>query len=40
MNKIKFFESMKANYPINQVGIHTIKALNKIKFIKSYQIKN
>lgn len=39
MNKPYFFESMKSRYPSHQISFHTIKALNYITFIKSYQLK-
>lgn len=39
MNKSYFFESMKSKYPSPQISFHTIKALNCINFIKSYQLK-
>ncbi|NFT06245.1 DUF3990 domain-containing protein [Clostridium botulinum] len=38
MNKQKFFELMKFKYPTNQISFHTIKALDHINFIESYQI--
>lgn len=39
MNKKKFFEIMKLKYPNNQISFHTIKALDCISYIESYQIK-
>lgn len=39
MNKSYFYESMKSKYSVHQISFHTIKALNCIKFIKSYQLK-
>ncbi|MBZ9693444.1 DUF3990 domain-containing protein [Clostridium sp. M14] len=38
MNKQKFFELMKFKYPTNQISFHTIKALDHINFIESYEI--
>lgn len=38
MNKQKFFELMKFKYPTHQISLHTIKALDHINFIESYQI--
>ena len=38
MNKQKFFELMKFKYPTHQISFHTIKALDHINFIESYQI--
>ncbi|MPQ44842.1 DUF3990 domain-containing protein [Clostridium tarantellae] len=38
MNKEKFFELMKFKYPIHQISFHTIKALDYMNFIKSYQV--
>ncbi|MEG0086508.1 MAG: DUF3990 domain-containing protein [Niameybacter sp.] len=38
MNKQKFFELMKFKYPTHQMSFHTIKALDHINFIESYQI--
>ena len=37
MNKKKFFELMKFKYPTHQISFHTIKALDCINFIESYQ---
>lgn len=37
MNKKKFFELMKFKYPTHQISFHTIKALDCISFIESYQ---
>lgn len=37
LNKQKFFELMKFKYPTHQISFHTIKALDHIDFIKSYQ---
>lgn len=39
MNKQKFFNLMKFKYPTHQISFHTIKALDSINFIKSYEIK-
>ena len=39
MNKKKFFELMKFKYPTHQISFHTIKALDCISFIESYQPK-
>lgn len=39
MNKSYFYESMKSKYSVHQISFHTIKALNCINFIKSYQLK-
>ena len=39
MNKKKFFELMKFKYPTHQISFHTIKALDCINFIESYQVK-
>lgn len=39
MNKKKFFELMKFKYPTHQISFHTIKALDCINFIESYQPK-
>lgn len=38
MNTKKFFQSMNLKYPNHQISFHTIKALNCINFIKSYQL--
>lgn len=38
MNKQKFFEIMKFKYPIHKISFHTIKALDCINFIESYQL--
>lgn len=38
MNKQKFFELMKFKYPTHQISFHTIKALDHINFVESYQI--
>lgn len=38
MNKQKFFELMKFKYPTNQISFHTIKALDHINFIESYEL--
>lgn len=38
MNKQKFFELMRFKYPTHQISFHTIKALNCINFIESYDI--
>lgn len=38
MNKQKFFELMKFKYPTHQISFHTIKALDCINFIESYQV--
>lgn len=38
MNKQKFFELMKFKYPTHQISFHTIKALDHINFIESYQL--
>ncbi|MEG0502970.1 MAG: DUF3990 domain-containing protein [Cellulosilyticaceae bacterium] len=38
MNKQKFFELMKFKYPTHQISFHTIKALDHMDFIESYQI--
>ena len=38
MNKQKFFDLMKFKYPTHQISFHTIKALDKIDFVKSYRI--
>lgn len=37
MNKEKFFELMKFKYPTHQISFHTIKALDCISFIESYE---
>ena len=37
MNKEKFFELMKFKYPTHQISFHTIKALDCINFIESYE---
>lgn len=39
MNKEYFFEQMKFKYPTHQISFHTIKALDCINFIQSYQTK-
>lgn len=39
MNKQKFFELMKFKYPTHQISFHTIKALDCINFIESYEVK-
>lgn len=39
MNKEKFFELMKFKYPTHQISFHTIKALDCINFIESYEVK-
>lgn len=38
MNKKKFFELMKFKYPTNQISFHTIKALDCINFVESYEV--
>ncbi|WP_294360914.1 DUF3990 domain-containing protein [uncultured Clostridium sp.] len=38
MNKQKFFELMKFKYPTHQISFHTIKALDCINYIQSYQV--
>lgn len=38
MNKEKFFELMKFKYPTHQISFHTIKALDCINFIESYEV--
>ena len=38
MNKQKFFDLMKFKYPTHQISFHTIKALDCISFIDSYNI--
>lgn len=38
MNKEYFFELMKFKYPTHQISFHTIKALDCIYFIESYEI--
>lgn len=38
MNKKKFFEFMKFKYPTHQISFHTIKALDCINFIESYEV--
>lgn len=38
MNKEKFFELMKFKYPAHQISFHTIKALDCINFIESYNV--
>lgn len=38
MNKQKFFDLMKFKYPTHQISFHTIKALDHINFIESYEI--
>ena len=38
MNKEKFFELMKFKYPTHQISFHTIKALDCINFIESYNV--
>ena len=38
MNKKKFFELMKFKYPTHQISFHTIKALDCINFIESYEV--
>jgi len=38
MNKEYFFELMKSKYSTHQISFHTIKALDCINFIESYQV--
>ena len=38
MNKEYFFELMKSKYSTHQISFHTIKALDCINFIKSYEV--
>lgn len=38
MNKEHFFDCMKVKYHSFQISFHTLKALDSIKFIKSYQL--
>lgn len=38
MNKKKFFELMKFKYPTHQISFHTIKALDCINFVESYEV--
>lgn len=38
MNKQYFFELMKSKYPTHQISFNSIRALNKLKFIESYEI--
>lgn len=38
MNKQKFFELMKFKYPTHQISFHTIKALDCINFVESYEV--
>lgn len=38
MNKKKFFELMKFKYPTHQISFHTIKALDCINFVVSYEV--
>lgn len=40
MDEEKFFKLMKFKYPTHQISLHTIKALDHIKFISSYSTKN
>lgn len=35
MDEEEFFKSMKTKYPVHQISIHTIKALDNIEFIGS-----
>lgn len=39
MDEEKFFKLMKFKYPTHQISLHTIKALDHIKFISSYSTK-
>ena len=38
VNKQKFFELMKFKYPTHQISFHTIKALDCINFVESYEV--
>ena len=38
MNKTRFFELMKFKYPTHQISFHTIKALDCINFVESYNV--
>ena len=40
MDKQRFFDLMKFKYPTHQISVHTIRGLEHIEFIKSYQIEN
>lgn len=39
MNIQHFFDLMKLKYPNHQISFHSIKALNQINFIESYELK-
>ena len=38
MNKEKFFKLMKFKYPTHQISFHTIKSLNNLEFLGSYEV--
>ena len=40
MNKQKFFDLMKFKYPTHQISFHSIKALDCLDFMQSYEIKD
>lgn len=38
MNKEMFFEVMKYQYPMPQISVHTIRALDYMELVESYEV--